>query len=116
MNMPIFYNTNVSEDSERSVEEFMNSIYDQNRFLWALPLIVSKKGCVVNDDYCIFPDWTDPDPEFHFEGVMFGGVNGEAVISEHSCSKYINEACTRYLRLHPNDMREISNILKGRII
>jgi hypothetical protein len=114
--MLIFENTDATEDSDRPVIEFINSIYAQNKFLWALPLIVSKRGCVVNEDYCLFPDWTDPDPEFHFEGVMFGGVNGEAVIGEDSCSKYIDEACTRYLRLHPSDRVKISDILKKRLV
>jgi hypothetical protein len=81
--------------------------------LWALPLIVTKKGCVANEAYCLFPDFVDADPAGHFEGVMFGVFNSEAIISDNECSRYIGEACELYLKLHINDKEKIAEILSG---
>ena len=75
--MTMFVGKTFTGDSDRIVKSFFNSIYDQDRFLWALKLVVDKRGCVVNDDYCLFPEPQSPDPSGHFEGVLFGSPAGE---------------------------------------
>lgn len=50
--MTMFVGKTFTGDSDRIVKSFFNSIYDQDRFLWALKLVVDKRRCVVNDASC----------------------------------------------------------------
>jgi hypothetical protein len=110
MHKQIFNNVGA-QDSAWIVKEYFNAIYLQGRFLWALPLLIDKRGCVVNEVYCLFPDPSDPDPACHFEGVMFGIADDETIVTEEACSIYIKEACKNYLGLHPRDEGQIREIL-----
>jgi len=111
--MNLFGANVFANESDRIAMSFFNSIYAQERFLWALKLIASKQGCVVNEDYCLFPDMSDPDPSSHFEGVKFGGLGGEVVVSEARCGEYVAMACKRYKAERPSDSRSVDEILKG---
>ncbi|WP_255566853.1 MULTISPECIES: ribonuclease toxin immunity protein CdiI [Photorhabdus] len=65
-NKRLFEKIDYNSDSEWVMKEFFNSIYSQGEFLWALPLVLKKDGCGVNETYCIFPNLDDPDPEIPF--------------------------------------------------
>ena len=110
--MDLFGASAYVDESDRVAMGFFNSVYAQGRFLWALKLIASKQGCVVNEDYCLFPDMNDPDPSCHFEGVSFGGVGGEMIVSEAKCREYVNMACKRYVAQCPDDLDSVDAILK----
>lgn len=97
------------------VEEFFNSIYSQDRFLWALPNLVSGISCVVNDDYCRFPDSQDPDPEMHFDGVLFGIGDDEIIIGRDVYEKFFRDACKRYISLHPEHKENVMICIGGAI-
>lgn len=56
-----------------------------------------------------------PDPSFHFEGMTFGGLGGETIISG-ACSEYVNMACEQCVRLCPDDSNSVGEILKERLI
>jgi hypothetical protein len=112
----LFEARTFGDESDRIIKEFFNSIYDQKRFLWAMDLVVSKRGCTVNEEYCLFPDFIDADPSGHFEGVKFGGMFGETVISETKCREYIDLACERYIALCPGDGAKVAEMLAGRLI
>ena len=114
--MTMFVGKTFTGDSDRIVKSFFNSIYDQESFLWALKLVVDKRGCVVNDDYCLFPEPQSPDPSGHFEGVLFGSPAGEVSISEASCTEYIDLACRRYVELCPGDAAKVADVLKDRLV
>jgi hypothetical protein len=105
-----------TDESDRIVKEFFNSIYVQNRFLWAMELVVSKRGCSVNEEHCSFPDLLDADPSGHFEGVMFGGWFGGTIVTEARCRAYIDLTCRRYIELRPADAARVAEMLKGRLI
>lgn len=111
MKRQLFSNVARSKDSDWIIKEFFNAIYSQDRFLWALPLLINKGGCVVNDDYCLFPDFSDNDPSSHFEGVMFGVGDDEIIVSDETYSVSVSEACKKYLELHPSDEPKVSEIL-----
>lgn len=110
MNIRLFDNIDYDK-SDWVIEEFFNSIYSQGEFLWALKLIIEKNGCGINETYCSFPDLNDPDPEYHFEGIMFGVWEGEIIVSEETGFKYISLACEKYLQLHPEDAENINELL-----
>lgn len=110
--MIIFEKIDLKNDPYWVVKEFFNSIYQQDRFLWALPLLLSRKGCVVNEEYCLFPDPGDQDPSSHFSGVICGSFNDEVNVSDEIFLMHLKDACDRYLRLHPNDADLIAQIEK----
>lgn len=111
MQKNIFDTVDSRSDADWIVKEFFNSIYSQGRFLWALPLILEKKGCGVNEDYCFFPDLADPDPEYHFCGVKIGLMDDEVVITDEELSRFVRQACDSYTFLHPEHKQQVADIL-----
>ena len=107
----LFRNVDYKNDPHWVVKEFFNSVYQQDKFLWALPLIIEKKGCGVNEEFCLFPDLNDPTPIYHFAGVTFGTMDDEVIITEKQCNAYIKEACDHYLEENPGEREKITNIL-----
>ena len=110
MNKSIFEEVDSRTDPNWIVKEFFNSIYYQGRFLWALPLILERKGCGVNEDYCFFPDYSDPNPEYHFDGVKVGLMEDEVLISDRELLKFVRLACDKYVLLHPEHARQVAEI------
>ncbi|WP_217470668.1 ribonuclease toxin immunity protein CdiI [Photorhabdus akhurstii] len=110
-NKRLFEKIDYDNDSKWIMKEFFNSIYSQGEFLWALPLVLKKDGCGVNETYCTFPNLDDPDPEYHFEGVMFGVWEGEIIVPESTCFEYVKLACEKYLQLHPEDTEQVKSLL-----
>ncbi|KJP11530.1 hypothetical protein YA33_03520 [Klebsiella aerogenes] len=76
-----------------------------------LPYLINKIGCGVNETYCSFPDFEDPDPECHFEGIMFGVWDGELIVPEFVGFKYVRLACEKYIQLHPEDTEKVNELL-----
>lgn len=111
MNEYIFKKIDYDNDPEWVVKDYFNSMNLQGKFLWMLPYIINKTGCGVNETYCIFPDKNDPDPDSHFEGIMFGVWEGEIIVSEEVGFKYTRLACEKYLKLHPEDTEKVNSLL-----
>lgn len=111
MKNQLFKNIDFKNDPHWVVKEFFNSIYHQDKFLWALPLLVEKKGCGVNEEFCFFPDLNDPDPVYHFTGVTFGTMDDEVIVSDDQCNTYLKEACDRYLEENPKDRDLVTHAL-----
>lgn len=111
MNEYIFERIDYNNDPEWVVKDFFNSMNLQSKFLWSLPFIIKKIGCVVNETYCHFPDLDDPDPECHFDGIMFGVWEGEVIVSEFVGFEYVRLACEKYLQLHPEDTDKVKTLL-----
>ncbi|MFA8329502.1 ribonuclease toxin immunity protein CdiI [Burkholderia ubonensis] len=106
------FRSSMSDDGiHATIKDFFNAIYLQDRFLWALPLLLGRRGCAVNNVYCLFPDSSDP--ASNFDGVIFGVGSGEIVATEKLFLAYINDACCSYLALHPQDKSKIDEILGG---
>lgn len=113
--MKIFDKVDLKNDPYWVVKEFFNSIYQQDSFIWALPLLLSRKGCVINEEYCLFPNPDDPDPTCHFSGVLCGSMDDEVNVSDEIFQMHLREACDCYLRLHPNDKDLILKIQEGQV-
>lgn len=111
MKNQLFESIDFDNDPYWIVKEFFNSIYEQGRFLWALPLIFEKKGCAVNKEYCFFSDLNDSDPSSHFSGVMFGTFEDQVIVSSERCLVYLKIACDRYLEENPEDRSLVTSIL-----
>lgn len=111
MDKQLFDSLDYQNDSHWVAKEFFNSIYQQDSFLWALPLLVQKKGCSVNEEYCFFPDPNDPDPASHFSGAMFGTMGEEVIVSDQQYESYLTEACNKFLENHPEFQVRVNAIL-----
>ncbi|MCO4859205.1 ribonuclease toxin immunity protein CdiI [Herbaspirillum sp. WGmk3] len=111
--MKIFENINYKIDPDWIVKVFFNSLESQNRFLWALRLMVDRRGCAVNYDYCFFSDLSDPDPEYHFLGVKIGFGDNEIQLTDEEFAEFLGRACERYMQLHPEEKDEVTSILQG---
>ncbi|MFD3242547.1 ribonuclease toxin immunity protein CdiI [Rahnella perminowiae] len=111
MNEYLFENTDYESDPEWVIRDYFNSMNLQGKFMWMLPYLINKVGCGVNETYCSFPDWNDPDPECHFEGIMFGVWEGEIIVPESVGFNYVKLACEKYLQLHPEDTEKVNALL-----
>ena len=113
MEKNLFKNVNHQTDPHWIAKQFFNSMYQQDRFLWALPLMVERTGCCVNEEFCFFPDLNDPDPVYHFSGVNFGTFDDEIIITDEQYNSYLIEACARYVEENPADKKKVNAILGG---
>jgi hypothetical protein len=111
MKNKLFKYVNFDNDPHWVVKDFFNSIYQQDKFLWALPLLVEKKGFGINEEFCFFPDLNDPDPIYHFSGVTFGTMDDEVIVSDDQYNKYLKEACERYIEDNPEDRGLVAQVL-----
>ncbi|MFV8599238.1 ribonuclease toxin immunity protein CdiI [Ralstonia pseudosolanacearum] len=101
------------DDPHWVVKSFLNYLYQQGALVRALDHITSRNGYAYNDEYCFFPDPSDPDPVYHFEGVAFG-IEGteEVVVTEDQCWCYVRHAANHYLQTTPSDAAVIADLLK----
>ncbi|WP_338457889.1 ribonuclease toxin immunity protein CdiI [Pantoea sp. Nvir] len=111
MNEYLFEKIDYEHDSEWVLKDFFNSLNLQGRFLYGVDNIIRKCGFVINETYCHYPDLQDVDPDFHFEGIMFGVWEGEIIVPESVGFKYTRLACERYLKLHPEDTEKVKSLL-----
>lgn len=93
------------------VAEFFNAVHSQGRFLWALPTLVDRSGCVIDDVHCSFPDLDSPDPDDHFTGVRFGVLDDDVSLTDTAARAALQAACTRYLRQRPGDRVRVETLL-----
>ncbi|RRN97874.1 hypothetical protein DMB84_017950 [Pectobacterium aquaticum] len=91
--------------------DFFNSLNLQNKFIYGIDSIIKKHGFVINETYCHFPELRGLDPDFHFEGIMFGVWGGEAIVSEETALKYVRLACEKYVKIHPEDAGKVKFLL-----
>ncbi len=111
----LFQNVDYRIDREYNAKSFLNSMYEQGYFVECIEGIVQRESIVVNEQYCLFPDFDSDDPSMHFEGVNFMLFDNKLIISEAACSALVDQACAKYVQLHPEDSAKISEILKSRL-
>ena len=111
MNEYIFEKIDYDNDSTWALKDFFNSLHLQNRLIYGVGNIITKCGFVINETYCHYPDLQGVDPDFHFEGIMFGVWEGEIIVSEDIGFKYTRLACEKYLKLHPEDSEKVNSLL-----
>lgn len=111
MNEYIFEKIDYDNDDAWVLKDFFNSLHLQNRLIYGVGNIIKRCGFVINETYCHYPDLQDVDPDFHFEGVMFGVWEGEVIVSEDIGFKYARLACEKYLELHPEDSEKVNCLL-----
>lgn len=102
-----------SDDPHWVIKSFLNYVYQQGALLAALDHITSRNGYAYNDEYCFFPDPSDPDEVYHFEGVAFGIEDiDEVVVTEDQCWYYVRHAANHYLQANPSDASFVADLLK----
>ncbi|EIW9480732.1 ribonuclease toxin immunity protein CdiI [Klebsiella aerogenes] len=111
MNEYIFTHIDYDNDPEWAIKDFFNSINLYGKFIFGIQYVVNKIGFVIDETYCTFPDWEDPDPECHFKGIIFGVWGGEIIVPEPIGFKYVRLACEKYLQLHPEDTEKVNELL-----
>ncbi|WP_290331523.1 ribonuclease toxin immunity protein CdiI [Chitinimonas viridis] len=107
MSVELFKLQNVENDPEWIIKEFFNSAYFQGEFVSAVNSIAAGRSCVINEDYCLFADPEGPDPELYFDGVKFGIMNDQVVVTNEKCKTFLQGACSRYVELHPEDREKL---------
>lgn len=107
MSITLFRLSNVKNDPDWIIKEFFNTAYLQGEFVLVANAISEGRSCVINEDYCLFPEFESPDIELHFDGVKFGIMHDQVVVSNDTCRKFLHSACDRYIRLHPEDKDKI---------
>lgn len=98
------------------VRIFFNTAFRRGRFIRALGAVVKRADCVLDYDFCLFPDYADADPYCHFEGVRVGIGSTEELVDEVAFGAVINEACERYVALFPEERGRIDAVLRTREI
>jgi len=111
MNEYLFEKIDYENDGEWVLKDFFNSLNLQGKLLYGVDNIIKRCGFVINETYCHYPDLQDIDPDFHFEGIMFGVWEGEIVVSEKVGFEYVRLACENYVKLHPEDKEKINELL-----
>lgn len=107
MSGALFKLSNVENDPDWIIKEFFNSAYSQGSFVSVANAICERCSYVINEDYCLFPDLESPDPELHFDGVKFGIMHDQIVITNEECKLFLRAACDRYIQLHPDDEHQL---------
>ncbi|CAQ85453.1 MULTISPECIES: ribonuclease toxin immunity protein CdiI [Photorhabdus] len=111
MNEYLFEKIDYDNDPKWVIKDFLNSINLSERLIECVEKIINRCGFVINETYCHFPDLEDPDPEYHFDGIMFGVWEGEIIVPESVGFEYVRLACEKYLQLHPEDKDKVSALL-----
>ncbi|HGE9138216.1 TPA: ribonuclease toxin immunity protein CdiI [Yersinia enterocolitica] len=111
MNEYIFNRIDYENDNLWVIKDFFNSLNLSERLVDGVLNIIHRTGFVINETYCHFPDLDDPDPECHFDGIMFGVWEGEVIVPESVGFEYVRLACEKYLQLHPEDTDKVKALL-----
>ena len=111
MNEYIFNKIDCDNDKYWVIKSFFNSLNLSEKLLDGVSNIINRTGFVINEMYCHFPDLNNYDPEWHFEGIMFGVCEDEIVVPESVGFDYVRLACEKYLQLHPEDSAKVSTLL-----
>lgn len=90
---------------------FFKAAYANGKFLWAVTQLAERRSCGIDEQWCFFPDLSDPDPIYHFEGVAFDSLAGDTVVSEAECLAEMRRACEQYIDLHPSEEERVRQLL-----
>lgn len=112
----LFAKVDCRIDRDYNAKTFLNSMYEQGCFIESIDSIVHRENVVVDYDCCLFPDFSSDEPASHFdEGVKFALFDNELIISEAACAALVDQACAKYVELHPEDAVKIGDILRSRL-
>jgi len=100
----------IDNDRLFPVQAFLNVIPDEY-FIRTLKNLVEGIGATYNDVGCCFPGDLDPGDET-FEGINFGVLNEEVVISRREFFGYLQKAAQEYIKMYPSDSEETLRLLK----
>ena len=98
-------------DPHWPIKSFFNYVCEQRSLISALDAITQRCGYAYNDEYCFFPDLTDPDPSLHFDGVAFGVSDEEVVIAEVECWQYVRHVSLFWTEQNRDDADTVRQIL-----
>ncbi|UDJ80720.1 ribonuclease toxin immunity protein CdiI [Kosakonia oryzae] len=112
----LFNQQDVDNGLNVVVVSYFDRMYEDGKFLQVLEFLSKKRTLNVDGAYCSFPDMDSYDEDEHFEGVEFavGYPPPEAdtvIVSEKTCYHYVRLACEKYLKLHPEDMEKVNELL-----
>lgn len=111
MSKELFQNFNHVDDPDWIIKVYFNHLYSCGRFMQGVSLFIEKTGYSINYDGCAFPDLSDSDPFYHFEGVKLWCGNDEIIISDSKFVGFIKQACKLFLSEHPEDEEKLKEIL-----
>lgn len=103
------YRIEIEDDRLFPVQAFLNAIPDAE-FIRTLRSLVQGVGATFNDADCSFPGDLDPGDE-PFEGVNFGILNEEVVISRKEFAGYLRRAALEHVKRFPSEAGEVLQLL-----
>lgn len=108
----IFEEVDYNNDPEWVLKDFFNSLNLSGNLYFGVGKIVEKCGFGIEETYCHFPDFKGHDPDFYFEGIMFGVWGGEIIVDEVTGYKYTRTACERFCLMHPEEKQKFEVLIK----
>lgn len=116
MKKELFSQQDIDDGLDLIIVSYFDRMYGDGKFLDAIDLLSRKWTLNVDGAYCHFPDMNSYDESEHFDGVEFAigypPSDAESVIvSEDVCYQYVRLACEKYLKLHPEDVEKIKDLL-----
>lgn len=101
-----------------TIRSYFDLIYNEGHFLDAVGNIINKESFTLDGIYCHFPDMSSHDEEDHFEGVEFAigyppSEDDTVIVSEDVCYQYVRLACEKYLKIHPENISKINELLRN---
>lgn len=112
------YMTNNLHNPEKTIKDCFNILYRDGYFLEAIYNILVKYEEFSTDGcYWYYPDLNSPFDDDHFEGVKFAvgfdDPDSTVYVPETVCFEYAQQACSRFIELHPEFKEYIENIIKN---
>lgn len=103
-------------DPKWIAKRYFDEIYESGDFIEVVTLLAKRWGCITDDVGCRFPDMESYFQEDHFEGVWFAFALplpefNEIIVSDVEFAVLLDEACSRYLALHPSDAEVIATAM-----
>lgn len=105
------YRIKIDDNRLFPMQAFLNVIPDE-KFVEAINNLVHGIGVTFNDVGCCFPDDIDSDDE-SFEGLCFGVLNEEIIISWSEFLPYLKQAALAHVKKFPEDSEVIRGLLHG---
>lgn len=94
------------------VRGFLGSLYLSGNFVKFLDFFSKRVGYVSNEVGFFLPDFSDPDPIFHFTGILVWYSVSRATLAEIDFVEQVIVASKIYCAKHPNEENHVSYLLE----
>lgn len=115
----LFSQSDVDSGLNLIIVSYFDRMYENDCFLKVVDYMVQRIGFNTDGAYCHFACAYDGflDDMIFEEGVFFAigyppEKGEEIVVSEETCYYYVRLACEKYIKLHPEDTKQVNGLLE----